>query len=105
MDFPGDSAVKILLAMQRGRRLRFHPWVGKISWRRKWQLTPVLLLGKFHGQRSLRAAAGHVELVCGELDTTEQLSSISTYENYLSQILNSWWQMIVPMGVKCEKEK
>ena len=28
-------------------------WVGKILWRRKWQPTLVLLLGKFHGWRSL----------------------------------------------------
>ena len=27
------------------RRLRFNPWVGKIPWRRKWQLTPAFLLG------------------------------------------------------------
>ena len=27
--------------------------VRKIPWRRKWQLTPVFLPGKFHGQRSL----------------------------------------------------
>ena len=26
-------------------------WVGKIPWRRKWQPTPVLLPGKFHGLR------------------------------------------------------
>ena len=25
--------------------------VGKIPWRRKWQPTPVLLPGEFHGQR------------------------------------------------------
>ena len=31
---------------------RLNPWVGKIPWR-KWQSTPVFLLGKFHGQRSL----------------------------------------------------
>ena len=31
----------------------FNPWVGKIPWRRKWQATPVLLPGKFHGLRSL----------------------------------------------------
>ena len=31
----------------------FDPWVGKIPWRRKWQPTPVFLLGEFHGQRSL----------------------------------------------------
>ena len=29
---------------------RFHPWVGKIPWRRTWQLTPVLLPGKSHGR-------------------------------------------------------
>ena len=35
------------------RETGFDPWVGKIRWRRKWQSTPVLLPGKFHGQRSL----------------------------------------------------
>ena len=34
-------------------RRGFHPWVGKILWRRKWQPTPVLLPEKFHGRRSL----------------------------------------------------
>ena len=29
------------------------PGSGRFSWRRKWQLTPVFLPGKFHGQRSL----------------------------------------------------
>ena len=33
-------------------RPRFDPWVGKISWRRKWQPTPVFVPGKSHGQRS-----------------------------------------------------
>ena len=35
------------------RILRFDPWFGKIPWRKKWQLTPVFLSGKSHGQRSL----------------------------------------------------
>ena len=30
----------------------FDPWDGKIPWRRKWQLTPVLLPIKFHRWRS-----------------------------------------------------
>ena len=30
-----------------------NPLVRKIPWREKWQLTPVFLPGKFHGQRSL----------------------------------------------------
>ena len=29
------------------------PWVGKIPWRRKWQPTPVFLLGESHRQRNL----------------------------------------------------
>ena len=35
------------------RRRRFNPWLGKISWRRKQQPTPVSLPGKSYGQRSL----------------------------------------------------
>jgi len=35
------------------KRLGFDLWVGKIPWRRKWQLSLVFLPGKFDGQRSL----------------------------------------------------
>ena len=83
MDFPGDSAVKILLAMQKGRRLRFDPWVGKIPWRRKWQPTPVFLLGKFHGQRSL---AGYSPWGCKELDRLKQLSTAHAHKIKSSSI-------------------
>ena len=38
---------------RRRKRCVFNPWVGKIPWRRKWQLTLVFLPGKFHGQRSM----------------------------------------------------
>ena len=31
------------------------PGLGKIPWRRKWQLTPVFLPGKFHEQRILES--------------------------------------------------
>ena len=44
--------VKNLLAMQKPG---FDPWVGMIPWRREWQLIPVFLSGKSHGQRSLLA--------------------------------------------------
>ena len=40
---------------RRHKRYRFHPWVGKIPWRRAWQPTPVFLPGESHGQRSLEA--------------------------------------------------
>ena len=38
---------------RRCKRHGFNLWVRKISWRRKWQPTPVFLPGKSHGQRSL----------------------------------------------------
>ena len=38
---------------RRCRSHRFNPWGGKTTWRRKWQLTPVFLPVKSHGQRSL----------------------------------------------------
>ena len=46
------------------------PGSGKIPWRRKWQPTPVLLLGKSHGWRSL---VDYSPWGPKELDTTEQL--------------------------------
>ena len=41
----------------------FNPWVGKIPWRRAWQLTPVFLPGESHGHRSPAAYSpqGHKE--------------------------------------------
>ena len=48
----------------------FNPWVGRISWRRKWQPIPVFFPGKSHGQRSL---VGYSPWGCKESDTTEQL--------------------------------
>ena len=53
-----------------------HDWVTSLSlftfmhWRRKWQPTPVLLPGKFHGLRSL---VGYSPWDRKELDTTERL--------------------------------
>ena len=38
---------------RRCNRHGFNPWVGIIPWRRKWQPSPVFLLGNFHGPRSL----------------------------------------------------
>jgi len=43
---------RLTVCLQCGRP-RFNPWIWKISWRRKWQPTPVFLPGKSHGQKSL----------------------------------------------------
>ena len=45
---------------------RLGPWVGKISWRRKWQATLVFLPGESHGHRSL---VGYRPWGCKELAT------------------------------------
>ena len=79
--FPGGSPGKESPAM-------WQTWVqspGKIPWRRKWQPTPVFLLGEFHEQRSLVGWSpwGHKES-----DTTE-------YFHFLFQrksILNIHWK-------------
>ena len=44
------QSVRNLSAMQEAW---VDPWVGKIPWRRKWQLAPVFLPGEVHGQRRL----------------------------------------------------
>ena len=53
------------------RRCELDPWVRNISWRRKWQPTPVFLPGESHGQRSL---TGYSPWGCKELGATEQLT-------------------------------
>ena len=56
---------------RRCKTCRFDLWVRKIPWSRKWQLIPVFLPGKFHGQRSL---AGYCPWGYKELDMTEILN-------------------------------
>ena len=61
------QTVKRLPAMQETR-------IQSLGWedprRKKWQPTPVILPGKFHGLRSL---VGYSPWGCKEPDTTEQL--------------------------------
>ena len=50
--FPGGTSGQEP-ANARDKRHGFDPWVRKIPWSRKWQSTPVFLLGESHGQRTL----------------------------------------------------
>ena len=52
-------------------RYSFDSWVGKIPWSKKWQLTPVLLPEKLHGQRSL---VGYSPRGCKASNTTKRLN-------------------------------
>ena len=49
----GASGKESSCQHRRRKRPRFDPCVGQIPWSSKWQLTPVFLPGKFHGQRNL----------------------------------------------------
>ena len=71
MSFPGGLVVKNLPA--NAEDLDLIVWVGKIPWRRKWQLSPVFLPGdnpwtEEHGR--LQSPDGHKES-----DMTERLNT------------------------------
>ena len=79
------------------RRCGFSPWVREISWRRKWQPTPVFLLGKFHGQRS---RVGYSPRGRKESDVTEHTRTRAhartwacacthTHTHYMTEILGT----------------
>ena len=96
--------VKSLPAMQETRvrslgwRPGLDPWVGKISWRRKWQPAPVFLPEESHGQKSLVSPSPRT---CSTSDTTERLTlhfisycAIFNWKNnHLSKSL--WPQLLV----------
>ena len=68
--------------LKKKERDTFDPWLRKIPWRRKWQPTPVLLPGKFRGQRSL---VGYSTWVHKESDTTERTQTHT--HTYVQNIL------------------
>ena len=53
----GTRGKEPMVQCRRHWRLRFDPWVGKITWRRAWQPIPSLLPGESHGQRSLQSCS------------------------------------------------
>ena len=68
-----------------GRKDLEEGWVGKISWRRACQPTPVFLPGESHGQRNLES---YSPWDCKESDMTEQLSiSLETREHLVNGAL------------------
>ena len=73
MGFPGSTVIKNLPASAGAvGDLGSAPQSGRFPWRSKWQPTPVFLLGKPHGQRSL---AGCSPWGCKQSDMTERLST------------------------------
>ena len=77
--FPGGGSVAESLPASAG----YDPWVGKISWRRKWQPTAVFLPGISHGQRSL---VDYSPWGLKESDMTERLNN-----NSVTMLLFLWF--------------
>ena len=95
--FPGyhDGSARICLQGRRHRRGGFDPWVGKMPWRRAWQLTPVFSPGESPGQRSL---AGYSPCGHKELDVTERLRTLSDllelFMYCLTLLLELWMKFL-----------
>ena len=63
--------------------------VGKSPWRRKWQPTPVLLPGEFHGQRS---QTGCSPWDCKESDMTVWLSLSLEFNLILQNFISKFYK-------------
>ena len=88
---------RIPLQCRKCKRCRYNPWVGKIPWRRKWQLTPIFLPGKSHGQGNLAGSSpwGH-KRVAHDLATKQQawhyyIKSLSVVRLYCLPLLRPLW--------------
>ena len=80
----GTSGKEPASRYRRPWSLRFDSWVGKISWRRAWQPTPVFLPGESHGQRSLES---YGPWGCTESYTTEATEHT---KSILANYCTSW---------------
>ena len=87
VDFPGGSDLKESSYNAGDTGNRFGLCVRKSPWRREWLPTPVVFLGKSHGQKSMTGYStwGHKES-----DTTDRLSPhkprlvVMSYDTLLS---------------------
>ena len=97
--FPGGSDGKASACNAEG--LGSIPGSGR-SPGRKWQPTPVLLPGKFHGQRSL---VGYSPWGRKESATTEQLHFsiiVQILSIFVVQLLNHVWLFVTPWTAACK---
>ena len=87
--FPsGVSGKESACPFRRCRRHEFDPWVWKISWRRKWQPTPVSWPGNPMDRVAWQATAHRVTKET-RLSTTQQQSCIPVVDSfwYLAKLI------------------
>ena len=80
------------------QEMQFDPWVRKITWRREWQSTPVILPGEFRGQRSL---AGYSPWGHKQSDMTESHTHTHTHTHTHNEMLFSLKEKAVCMNDAC----
>ena len=112
---PVAQRQRLHLKCRSHRRCRFHPWVGKIPWKRAWQPNPVLLPGKSHGRRSLEGyspqhyeESNKTQHICTQCKQETQLGKASASSvpfSYIEYVLVNTIQKIpkqlVPNRKRC----
>ena len=102
---PGGTSGKAPACQcRRCKRWKFDPWLGKICWRRPWQLTLVCLPGESHGQRNL---AGYHPRGHSELDMTEAtyhtctiLAEVETVTDFIFWGSKTLWMVTAAKKLK-----
>ena len=87
----------------RWRRHRFNAWVETISWRRKWQPTPVFLPGEFHWQWSLVDYSPWSQRVGHDL-ATKQWQNIATKQQQMRYSINFSIAFVLLGSKLCNKK-
>ena len=77
------------------RRGRFNPQSRKILWWRKWQPSPVFLLGKSHGQRSLVGYSPWGRKRIGQDLATKQLQYFGHLMWRVDLGLSELWELVM----------
>ena len=82
----GANGKESICQYRRHRRLGLDPWVRKIPWSRKQEITPVFLPGEFHGQRNLVGYGpwGHKQL--GMTERTHTHTNTRTLAHTLTKL-------------------
>ena len=76
--FRASQEVQWLRICLPSSRHRFSPWIGELSWSRKWQPAPGFLPGKFHRWNSLE---GYSPWGCKKSNTTKHTHTHFMLEN------------------------
>ena len=102
LDFSSGSVIKNLITSRRCKRCGFDPWVGKIPWRRKWQTTPIFLLGKSHGKSGLVGYSrwAHKSQTWLSDQTTERRLIASILLSVLIDLKWLWTCQFITRGLK-----